>query len=282
MTKSENLSYLIKQLEVSGIPLDPGSQYLKLPDWCTSIKIDVGLSHNAPMTIEWLRKQPEGLIVFCFEPLKENIESSKLALDNFYGAEAVQSKAQLLQFALGTTDGLQNMYVTPDAGQSSFLEPKRAEVIGEQEVRVMRLDTLLSIIDWERIARVDYLKTDCQGTDIEVLQGAGELIRNVAIITSEADSGSYRDSNNRRSLMAKYLKSKGFEHINPRPAYKELIGEIIKRSNKIHGMYLKVFHKAKPVQSGKELTISTEDPTFVNAKFQILVNQGLITAFQKG
>lgn len=282
MTKSENLYHLITQLEVSGISLDPESQHLKLPDWCTSIKIDVGLSHNAPMTMEWLRQQPEGLIVFCFEPLKENIESSKRALENFYGAIPVQSKAVLLQFALGTEDGLENMYVTQDAGQSSFLEPKRAEVVGEEKVRVTRLDTLLSLFDWERIPRVDYLKTDCQGTDIEVLQGAGELISNVAVITSEADSGSYRGSNNRRSSMAKYLKSKGFEHINPRPAYKELIGQIIKRSDKIHGLFLKVFHKAKPVQSGKELTISTEDPTFVNVRFQILVNQGLITAYQKG
>ena len=280
--KSENLAHLITQLGESGISIDLESQQMVLPDWCNSIKIDVGLSHNAPMTIEWLRRQPQGLIVFCFEPIKRNIESSKNALGNLFAAKNLHSKAVLLQFALGQFDGLQKMYVTPDAGQSSFLVPKRAEIVSEEEVRVTRLDALLSLIDWNRMPRVDYLKTDCQGTDIEVLRGSGELIRKLAVITSEADSGSYRGSNNGGKLIAKYLKAKGFEHINPRPAYKQLLGELIKLNDTVHGLYLKLFRKRTTAQKGASPTISTEDPTFVNSSFLGLIQEGRITAFQKG
>ena len=44
---------------------------IKLPKWCKRIKIDIGLSENAPQTRIWLENQPD-LIVFGFEPVKDN------------------------------------------------------------------------------------------------------------------------------------------------------------------------------------------------------------------
>ena len=44
---------------------------IKLPKWCKRIKIDIGLSDNAPQTRIWLENQSD-LIVFGFEPVKDN------------------------------------------------------------------------------------------------------------------------------------------------------------------------------------------------------------------
>lgn len=65
-------------------------------------------------------------MVFCFEPLKRKIESSKNALDNPVAVENLQLKAVLLQFAVAKFDGLQKMYVTLDPGQSSSYAQKGA------------------------------------------------------------------------------------------------------------------------------------------------------------
>ena len=108
------------------------------------------------------------------------------------------------------------------------------------------------------------------------------LIRNLAVITSEADIGSYRGSNNRVRVIGKYLRAKGCEQINPRLVYKQFLGELIKLNDTVHGLYLKLFRKRPTVQKGAAPTISTEDPTFVNSSFLGLIQEGRITAFQKG
>jgi len=278
----ENLSLLFAHIEEAGLTVDRASQQIRLPEWCNSVKIDVGLSHNAPMTAEWLRRQPEGLVVFCFEPLDANIQSSKQAVKNLIETNGIKSKAVFLQFALGQTEGIQDMFVTPDPGQSSFLEPLKVDVVSVEKVRVTRLESLLRLIDWDKTPRVDFLKTDCQGTDIEVLLGAGDLLGKVAIVTSEAESSSYKGAKNNGKSIASLMDTKGFKQLNPRPAYRVVLGEFIKKFNLIHALYLKMIANtsaASPQQGG---SISTEDPTFLNTKFEHLVNAGEITAFQKG
>jgi FkbM family methyltransferase len=280
--KGENLSLLFAQIEEAGFGVDRTSQQIRLPDWCISVKIDVGLSHNAPMTSEWLRRQPEGLVVFCFEPLEGNIQSSKHAIRKLIETNGIKSRAVFLQFALGQSEGIQDMFVTPDAGQSSFLEPIKAEVVRLERVRVTRLESLLRLFDWDKNPRVDFLKTDCQGTDIEVLLGAGDLLGKVAIVTSEAESSSYRGAKNNGKSIASLMDRSGFKQLNPRPAYRVFLGELIKKFDSIHALYLRLIADTPAVSKQKGGSISTEDPTFLNKEFEDLINAGGISAFQKG
>jgi FkbM family methyltransferase len=278
----ENLTLLLAQIEEGGIGVDRKTMRIKLPVWCSSVKIDVGLSHNAPMTAEWLKRQPEGLVVFCFEPLEGNIKSSKHVISNLIESKGIKSRAVFLQFALGQTEGVQNMFVTPDAGQSSFLEPLKADVVREEEVRVTRLDSLLRVIDWDKTPRVDFMKTDCQGTDIDVLLGAGDLLGKVAIVTSEAESSSYRGAKRNGKSIVRLMNEKGFKILNPRPTYRVFLGELIKKNDLVHHLYIKLVSSISAAQNDNEGFISTEDPTFINKEFEHLINSGEITAFQKG
>ena len=49
---------------------------VELPKGINRIKIDIGLSFNAPVSFEWLEKDPK-LVVFGFEPNVENIKIIK-------------------------------------------------------------------------------------------------------------------------------------------------------------------------------------------------------------
>jgi len=42
-----------------------------IPDKCIHVKLDIGLSYNAPQSQSWLSKEPN-LMVFGFEPNPES------------------------------------------------------------------------------------------------------------------------------------------------------------------------------------------------------------------
>ena len=44
------------------------NEKIELPDNFTKVKIDIGLSHNAPNSEVWLNANPNDLVVFGFEP----------------------------------------------------------------------------------------------------------------------------------------------------------------------------------------------------------------------
>ena len=53
---------------------------LNLPSWCDKIKIDVGTSHNAPISQQWLSEN-DNVIVFAFEPNSQSIKTIKGEID---------------------------------------------------------------------------------------------------------------------------------------------------------------------------------------------------------
>lgn len=86
-------------------------------------------------------------------------------------------------------------------------------------------------------------------------------------MTSGADSGSYIETNNGGNVIVKYLKGKGFEHINPRLVYKQFPGELIKLNHTVHGLLLKLFRKRPAAQKRPAPTIPIEDQKIGNSGF---------------
>jgi hypothetical protein len=60
------------------------------------------------------------------------------------------------------------------------------------------------------------------------------------------------------------------------------LGELIKKFDSIHALYLRLIANTPAVSKQKGGSISTEDPTFLNKEFEDLINAGDISAFQKG
>lgn len=206
--------FLIQQ----GIPFD--GDFIKIPDWVKHIKIDVGLSSNAPQSECWFQKE-DGLLVFGFEPVASNcqlIKSGKSKWPIKLNPERINKQFFLIQCALGNVEQPTEiqMFVTKnDSGCSSLLKPHQMEVQGIETVKLFSLKHFLQYFPFHQFPWIEYLKTDCQGTDINIIRGCSEFIHKFAIITCEAESRQYIGSqNNTKEAIIKTLSNLDFKHIH--------------------------------------------------------------------
>jgi FkbM family methyltransferase len=125
--------------------------------------------------------------IVSFEPVSESFE----ALRRRSAKDALWDVHRL---ALGATDGFADINVTEHSDFSSFLTPTayaaqefadRPRVVRTETVEIRRLDgiapTVLGGVDDPRV----YLKTDTQGWDLQVLDGAAGCLDSVLALQSE-------------------------------------------------------------------------------------------------
>lgn len=93
-----------------------------------------------------------------------------------------------LPVALGKTSGEHVLYLCRSRGASAFSKPNRAflnrfpdagryDVMGTASVPVRSLDSLVSDPSVRLPRSIDFIKMDTQGSELEILQGASELLR---------------------------------------------------------------------------------------------------------
>ena len=220
------------------------------------VKIDVGLSYNAPQSRVWLDNDND-LCVFGFEPnpecvntiLSKNIVKKCDIHSEPIKNEDIGKRFFLIPVALGNVDEPSNLdfyCMERDCGTSSLLKPNQnylgdiKEVI---KVPVYSLKHFFDVFPWDKFEYIEYIKIDAQGLDLEILKGAGDYLKErVVYITAEPESNQYENSNtNTIDNITSYLKTQNFEKIN--------------HSN-------------------------TDDPTYLNNKFSHLKDS--IFIFQKG
>ena len=266
----------------AGLDVRDGNQIV-LPDWVQRVKIDVGLSYSASNSIHWIRQDPQ-LLVFGFEPLPESCEILRKWISEQDDWKQLQRQLIILPIALGLNSGRGQLHITADdTAASSLLAPRKIEERESITVPVLPLRDLLVALPWGRIQRVDYLKLDCQGLDLQILEATGEVwLKKIAIITAEAEDDQYLDSANGLFDLVSYMKSNGFIHLNPRSGLRVYLGKMLSRLSIIRSLGISLpVKKAKEVVSSK-LSVVTEDPTFVNRDFLREVMDGEITGFQRG
>ncbi len=276
------MSNLITALKDYGLELQDGC--LNLPHWVKRIKIDVGLAFNAPNSEIWLRENDD-LLVFGFEPVSENFNALNIGTQESLHVDPNRiGKSFLpLRFAVGEVAGEVEMYVTSqDLGCSSLLEPKSFEVAHKEIVEVVRLDSLLSIIPWDKIEIIEHIKTDCQGTDLGVVKSAGEYISRVLAITVEPDDYSYESSNNSYLNIARYLRSFGFVNLESPNVTLSVLSKATSRLNflnPVKRIVRNIIYKRQKLSLKK---IEVHDPTFINSALMHEYGDSLAHVKQKG
>lgn len=258
--------------------------YIPIPAECERLKIDVGLSHDAIHSLAWLEKD-SNLFVIGFEPLNENVESIRSIIRKSH--PEFSQRLLVVPCALGNYSGDLRIFVTTDVGQASFLRPKNFDVSEERWVPVERLDSFVALIEPERFSRIDFLKTDCQGTDIEVVRGAVRTLPQVALVTVESDSSSYEGSENQESSIARVLESKGFVRHNPPSTIQRIIRFVVGHLPGFLRQFISHAHSklnsrtnSSISSSADDPSVSTADPTWLNPRFESLVFSGEISALQ--
>ena len=260
------MSNLIAALNSYGLVVKDG--VLVLPDWVKRIKIDVGLAYNAPNSEIWLQETGD-LLVFGFEPVLENFQmlhAEKVSHNHLrIDPKRIGFSFFPLRFAVGTKSGVTEMYITDqDLGCSSILEPKAMKVSRREIIEIVRLDELLRLLPWDKIRIVDHLKTDCQGTDLDVVKSAGAYLRNILAVTIEPDDYTYEKSENSYVNITRYFRQYGF--INQKSPSASL-SVLSQRTSKftflspIKKIARKIIFRKK---NGGHESPDAHDPTFVN------------------
>ena len=226
-----------------------------IPEKCSHVKIDVGLSYNAPQSQNWLSREPD-LMVFGFEPnpdLLDSISKGNIQKRDHGHGEPLQKKYidekrfTLVSIALSDVDKVEqmNFYINKnDCGTSSLFkhdEKHLGSIEKVVQVNVCSLKMFFDNFPWERFEYIDYIKIDAQGSDLNILKSAGKYLQErVVYVTAEPD-GKFYD---------------GAEECNTNNITNYMLSQ----------NFIKINHK------------STIDPTFVNKKFielakNIYINQ---------
>lgn len=225
---------------------------IAIPAGIKHIKLDIGLSYNAPMSQYWLSHE-DNLMVFGFEPNPASVLSIFKGATKRHPAHGTPLEQKyignsffLIPCALGLAkNNTIKFFVTKeDCGCSSIYLPKCFEVNQIIDVPIFSLSDFFDIFPFDTHPIIDYIKIDAQGSDLNIAKSSGSyLAEHVVFITLEAENEQYENANNSFQAIDYYMKSIGFY---------------------------------------RYFCMQTNDPTYLNSRFADYVKNHHIEIYQKG
>jgi FkbM family methyltransferase len=177
-----------------------------------AIWIDVG-AHRGERTAMPAQQDPN-ITVYAFEPNIEAISVQFAKNPNYIIIPvAISTKNQLVSYYINNIEVTNSLAPFNPEGLSVWQTPATLNNINHVLVPAIRLDTFM---EYANIDKVDYLKIDTQGTDLEVVKSLGKRIYDVTRIMLEVqvtDIPLYVDGTTEGEVKA-YMASHGFKLIN--------------------------------------------------------------------
>lgn len=197
------------------------NEKIKLPKDCKRVRLDVGLSNNAPHAELWLSNDTIGdMCVYGFEPnpysikyIKEFTPEQKYQIIQL-DPKRIDDKFFMIQVALSNSDpGYSVFYCTEDdPGTSSMFEPRQFGVKDVVEVPVIRLKDFFDLFPWDKVPYIEQLKTDTQSSDFDVIKGCEEyLSEKVVYLDVEISTNNQYQNDENPEEFHNYILSQGFE-----------------------------------------------------------------------
>jgi FkbM family methyltransferase len=200
-----------------------------IPSTCSHVKLDIGLSYGANQSSCWLDTEPD-VMVFGFEPHPDSVKTLYLGdiklrhpshaacgkpLDKTH---ITSGRMHIFNVALSNVEKVETMdfYMnSKDCGTSSlfahdqgFLGPIEKTI----QVPVYSLKMFFDTFPWDRFEYIDYIKVDAQGSDLNILKGAGDYLKErVVYVTAEPDGYQYFGANEcNTENIVNYMMGQGF------------------------------------------------------------------------
>jgi FkbM family methyltransferase len=205
------------------------SEYLNrliIPENIKHIKIDVGLGQFNINSTNWLKTEKD-LLVIMFDPNADSINHSlNIMVTNNVG-KPNNNMYYIIPVALSNTESPTKMdfyKMSADAGTSSLynpIDPTLGPIKEKTTVDTYSLKHFFDVFPWDRFEYIEYIKIDAQGSDFDIIKGAGSyLMDRVMYITAEPEDGQYENcAHNTSENMEQYLLSLNFikiDHPNTR------------------------------------------------------------------
>jgi len=192
---------------------------IKIPEWAKRVKIDVGLSVNAPNSEVWINNDSD-LCVFGFEPNTYNVKhlhSGEKIWPIHLDPSKINKSFFLINSALSNyiSDG-EDFYCTEgDSGTSSLFEPSFFDVKEKIKIPVITLEYFFNMFPWDKIPHIDQIKIDAQSSDFNIIKGIGNyLIEKIVYLDVETSTrGQYHNLESPNELKS-YLEKNGFDCIS--------------------------------------------------------------------
>jgi hypothetical protein len=197
---------------------------IQIPPNIEKIYIDIGLSSNAPYSFQWLSSDPNSF-VFGFEPIKEDCEKVlEKVLDLGFG-----NRYKLYQCAVDNIIGqeIKDFYITcnsevcGDHGQSSLFKLRdKLKYSGDTRYWVEKIVPTLCInlcdflleIDWERFKKIECLKIDTQGNDLNILKSIEKYFNKIPLIYCESHThNQYEREGDDPNIIYQYMINNGYQ-----------------------------------------------------------------------
>jgi FkbM family methyltransferase len=148
-----------------------------------SIIFDIG-ANRGDVSAEYLKHFPAATI-YAFEPFPGTFQSLQAKF-------AGNQRLKCFPFAVSSTEGSDTFYVNKNVDTNSLLRPQETGLSSDNQVKnisTIKVDTISldTFCNQNGIDRIDILKMDIQGGELNVLKGALRLLENrkVGIIYSE-------------------------------------------------------------------------------------------------
>ena len=126
----------------------------------------------------------------------------------------------IINKALSNVNKDMSFYINKnDCGTSSLYkhdEKHLGPIEKEIKIPVISLKIFFDNFPWNRFEYIDYIKIDAQGSDLNILKGAGNYLEEkVVFITAEPDGYQYFGANDCNvQNLTKYMQSKNFIQVN--------------------------------------------------------------------
>lgn len=138
------------------------------------ILFDVGANRGQylKMSLEQLKKHINvSPVIYCFEPQKSAISKLEAIRNN-------SDQVHIFNLALGSSESTLNLYKDSEQSEFASLYPANYLQYNKQlyKSETIKVDTLDSFCKKNSVPRIDFLKIDVEGHEIEVLKGAKGLI----------------------------------------------------------------------------------------------------------
>ena len=182
---------------------------LTLPKTANRLRIDIGLSFNAPNMSRWL-DELEDCAVIGIEPFKMNLEVCGRLLKG-----GSNSQWTLLNCAIDDVEEETSkpFYITEgDPGLCSLYKPQTFEILNQIEVNTISLEEVLKIVlaNNPQLSYVEYVKCDTQGNDLNVIKSARGYLSKIAMIEVECTTHGDYEGTPAPGLIEEYLENNNF------------------------------------------------------------------------
>lgn len=126
--------------------------------------------------------------IWCFEPVSKTFETLKLNTEN--------TNINCFRIGLGARNEEKKILIHKDnsfSEMNSIVNPKqeKQENLIEEIINLIPLDSFCHL---QKIEKIDYLKIDTEGYDLEVLKGSSEMLKKHSILFIEVEASMNPDN----------------------------------------------------------------------------------------